>query len=804
MVQLNNKRVIKVTSAYVGEQGYNDVFPHIKHLVDAKKALAPVVKPEANEEFSCVFDYSTKSELLRIVEQEQLHDVIVIDEHTIDESGEPTQEKQLFPPVDEFEDNYFDSLLDEKDDEDSFANEDLAEDEGFLFDDEDIFKEKVEVATVEQDEAKVSLDTTEFEVGNEISELMPTIEDIRGELNPYITGVEPSTNPLVVLTAQQHGSNINTLYALQSERLMNLDYDVLEKELANFEAGALQRNIPEVSKYAQAKQRRNTLVTNAATTADTIRETRETQFNEWIDARLEELKAQYAKENPDTTQQQINELYASVQTQIDETDEEIEVNRRLAKQAVVREFARSNRNPSLTTALTFVLTKEKARDAINEVAETLKNEQVQFVTASKAAPVKQVAEEEIDDLDDFELDETPVVEETIDIDDIDSLDDLDVSEFEIDDEDDDLAVGEQPLWNGYTHEEIEAMSDEELAELNRRYQAGEDITKPSAKEAKEEPILFTDDEEEGEIDLGLTQKIPVLSDEDIANSTLDLEEDFDAADFSFGEEVEVETPQIEVPELNKELPAIEDDFNFDTPDLGHTAEFDNILDDPSLTTSFNVDELMDEQDVEMPELSSIDELKGQLDDISFDEEDDDVLEPEIDLDAKPSKKGKGKAVKKPKAPTEKNSSESSKGKTGKRIAVGALAVGAVAVVGTGIFFGTKALNPSAPSQTQTTNTAETTQSQAEIAKAFFERAAKAGIAVDESIEVTIDGAKATARITKLNDNGSITAVLEDGTETEIDYAVVKAQVDEFESSLTDVPDEGEASTEVGSDTTQSQ
>ena len=257
-----------------------------------------------------------------------------------------------------------------------------------------------------------------------------------------------------------------------------------------------------------------------------------------------------------------------------------------------------------------------------------------------------------------------------------------------------------------------------------------------AVEHMDEPETEQNATVEDGLDVGVTQPVPVISDEDIEEMSRKLEE-------------EQEKLEEDLANKSEKLTQREDD-----PDALIEGDDDDDLD-------FAV---IGEEDVDL-----------------------DDLDKEVKEDKKAKKAKKGKAEKKPKKQESldgANEKNKPKSKVGTAIGIGVIGLfiaGGLGLAGMTMFGGGGNKSP---------KTAQTTKSsdQSAAVKKFFKEAKKYGIDVDKEITVPIDKVNHNVTITALNSDGSIT-VKEPGSSQNINvpYSIVKQFVDD-EKAKTDNED----------------
>lgn len=617
---------------------------------------------------------------------------------------------------------------------------------------ESVVPEVEEIVYSEPVQETVSYEVPQVSGENSLDDLMPSANDILDDLNPTITDVPIVNNPIVTLTVNQHQSNLYTLYGMLGKALSNVKASDLTAEIERFKQSGSAEYVPEVQNYFATKSKVDSKIDEMNSNVKIIEQSYDKEFENWLQSRIEELKAQYAVDHPNMTEQEVANYLASNKPALDELQAELAKNKDSASQALVRAFSVAQDNEALSDAMRFVMIKDRAKASINAVAEAYKQQD----NSLNFEPVQETEHEPI---------VTPAVTPhvTDDEDDDDAFAAQMIAENETPNEDSHEDETESVDESNETPSELDFanMTDEELIAYYNSVQGQEDAEEETPEvedetpEHVEETNIVPDhvedmfavehmDEPETEknatvddgLDVGVTQPVPVISDEDIEEMSRKLEE-------------EQEKLEEDLANKSDELTQREDD-----PDALIEGDNDDDLD-------FAV---IGEEDVDL-----------------------DDLDKEVKEDKKAKKAKKGKAEKKSKKQESldgENEKNKPKSKVGTAIGIGVIGlfiVGGLGIAGMTMFGGGGNKSP---------KTAQTTKSsdQSAAVKKFFKEAKKYGIDVDKEITVPIDKVNHNVTITALNSDGSIT-VKEPGSSQNINvpYSIVKQFVDD-EKAKTDNED----------------
>lgn len=620
---------------------------------------------------------------------------------------------------------------------------------------ESVVPEVEEIVYSEPVQETVSYEVPQVSTGNSIDDLMPSANDILDDLNPTITDVPIVNNPIVTLTVNQHQSNLYTLYGMLGKALANVKASDLTAEIERFKQSGSAEYVPEVQTYFATKNKVDSKIDEMNANVKIIEESYDKEFENWLQSRIEELKAQYAVDHPNMTEQEVANYLASNKPALDELQAKLAKNKDSASQALVRAFSVAQDNDSLSDAMRFVMIKDRAKASINAVAEAYKQQDnsLSFESAQEEehepivtpAVTPHVTDDEDDD-DAFAAqmiaeNETPTEESHEE--EPESTEDESETPSELDFAnmtDEELIAYYNSVQNQEENDTDEAP---EVEEETREPEQVEEVNKVPdhvenmfAVEHMDEPETEQNATVEDGLDVGVTQPVPVISDEDIEEMSRKLEE-------------EQEKLEEDLANKSEKLTQREDD-----PDALIEGDDDDDLD-------FSV---IGEEDVDL-----------------------DDLDKEVKEDKKAKKAKKGKAEKKPKKQESldgENEKNKPKSKVGTAIGIGVIGLfiaGGLGLAGMTMFGGGGNKSP---------KTAQTTKSsdQSAAVKKFFKEAKKYGIDVDKEITVPIDKVNHNVTITALNSDGSIT-VKEPGSSQNINvpYSIVKQFVDD-EKAKTDNED----------------
>ena len=783
-VRIEHQRMIKIALNDTNRRNF-DLFENIfRDLLSKGKISSRDIRYSSQRPFSCVVSDSLKDEVLKLAEKLPTN-IIELSEYDLDtETGEIIDGSHhiLFPRHNNELDSYEEEIKSDKEygyaDDDDDDDNDLNDLNGSGDDDDDdenydwyhgssgddyYITSSTNTSTSTSNTTNIDFisnsEPTRIENsvgGLSIDDLLPTADDIISNLSPVITGLPVTTNKDIIYTTNQYQSSIYTLYGLLGKSLANVKPSDLEREIKKFKNNLHAGFIPEVNAYFNSQNKYDSKVEELNNTSDHIKSQSEENFRLWLENQIQLLKAEYAKTNPDNTDEQIAYYLAENKPILDNLEHELFENKAKAKQALVREFTAHNGSDALSDALRFVMVKELSKEAINNLMSLYENNSeglasppsppspaVQTKVTGNTTPVTMLSTDQF--IDDRQEDvvntdgiDTPKNFADIDLTQISDDDLIKMYEQEMsgrvftdidDDDDNDNFLGNnEPREDENTYQSSNNFDDtDEIKIVSLTDNIGEVVVVEDDKTNDLVEDISSDDSSDGSlddsIDIGQTGDIPLISLEDL-----------ESADHS----IELADDDISNIELN---------VRNDEPDLLVNTNKSNE------STESEEFKYIEEDDFSIEEIENSDDKTGN------------------------SKKRKDK-----KSKNAKNSKKSKKSdkldKTKKSGLKTWIVGGVIALVLAGVGGGTYLLlnQNTEPSQSQEAQQAE----QRKQAEEFF-NSIKDYIAVDKSILIPINDENVEVTIVALNVDGSILVEDADGNQHTVSYDAVKAYAEDMKS-----------------------
>lgn len=794
-VRIEHQRMIKIALNDTNRRNF-DLFENIfRDLLSKGKISSRDIRYSSQRPFSCVVSDSLKDEVLKLAEKLPTN-IIELSEYDLDtETGEIIDGSHhiLFPRHNNELDSYEEEI--KNDEEYDYADDDdndLNDLNGSDDDDEnydwyhdssgDDYYIPISTNTNTSTSNTTNIDfisnseptRIENNVGGlSIDDLLPTADDIISNLSPVITGLPVTTNKDIIYTTNQYQSSIYTLYGLLGKSLANVKPSDLEREIKKFKNNLHAEFIPEVNAYFNSQNKYDSKVEELNNTSDHIKSQSEENFRLWLENQIQLLKAEYAKTNPDNTDEQIAYYLAENKPILDNLEHELFENKAKAKQALVREFTAHNGSDVLSDALRFVMVKELSKEAINNLMSLYENNSeglasppspaAQTKVTGNTTPVTMLSTDQfIDDDDDDDLsdiyhqDADDRQEDVVNTDDIDtpkSFADIDLTQIS----DDDLIKMYEQEMSGRVFTDIDDDFNSDLDEDNDNFLGNNE---PREDEDTYQSSNNFDDTDEIKI-VSLTDNIDEVVEDDKTN---DLVEDISSDDSSDGPlDDSIDIGQTgDIPLISLE----------DLESADHSIE---LADDDISNIELNVRN--DEPDLLV--LTNKSNESNESEGFKYIKEDDFSIE---EIENSDDKTGNSKKRKDKKSKNAKNSKESKKSdkldKTKKSGLKTWIVGGVIALVLAGVGGGTYLLlnQNTEPSQSQEAQQAE----QRKQAEEFF-NSIKDYIAVDKSILIPINDENVEVTIVALNVDGSILVEDADGNQHTVSYDAVKAYAEDMKS-----------------------
>jgi hypothetical protein len=793
-VRIEHQRMIKIALNDTNRSHF-DLFEKVfRDLLSKGKISSRDIRYSSQRPFSCVVNASLKDEVLKLAEKLPAN-IIELSEYDLDtETGEIVDGSQhiLFPEHNKEIDSYEEEIKDDAeydyaDDDDLIDSNDDDEDYDWYSDssgdDYYIPSNTVTAYTIEDVSEDVSKPVNNTDFNNDsrptkiennvgglsIDDLLPTADDIISNLSPVITGLPVTTNKDIIYTTNQYQSSIYTLYGLLGKSLANVKPSDLEREIENFKNNLHAEFIPEVNAYFNSQNKYESKVEELNNTSDHIKLQYEENFRLWLENQIQLLKAEYAKTNPDNTDEQIAYYLAENKPILDKLEHELFENKAKAKQALVREFTTHNGNDALSDALRFVMVKELSKDAINNLMSLYENSSEEI--ASPAAQTKITGNT------------TPVTmlsdDQFIDDDEYGDLSDIyhqeNADDHDNDNIDETVSADDMDMPKSFADIDLTTISDADLIKMYEQEMAGKGFT-------------GSDDDSDSDLDENTDNFLGnnvSEEDENISQLTNDFDDTDEIKMVSLTDDIGDTADDIEYTENTETDNSVADISSDDLIDIGQTGDIPLIsLEDLESNNNSDSVELANDDisDIELsirndePDLLVDNDESGEPEEFKYIEEDDFSIEEVEDPDntTDNSKKRKDKKSKKTKKVKKSDNTDKPKKSGLKMWIIGGVVALVLAGVGGGTFLLLNQNNE--PSQSQEAQQAE----QRKQAEEFF-NSIKDYIAVDKSIMIPIDNENVKVTIVALNIDGSILVEDADGNQHTVSYEAVKAYAEDMKS-----------------------
>lgn len=630
---------------------------------------------------------------------------------------------------------------------------------------------------------------------DELEELIPSAEIIMRELNPVITDVPVATSQWSIIAANQQHSMISMLYASMARDFGSVKKSVLDEELLKFKNSVKSNLIYEVSKYLNSKKHLVNYRNEINNQIETIRASYDLEFKRWIDEKLDELKSQYMTEHPDTTEEQVQQLLLQIKPEMDKAELEVESNKLFAEQAMIREFSNFSKHPELSSALTFIIAKEQAREALKSSIPTLNGSHQ--VAIDNMQTVENQEDDQVTNHFVYEDDEETTPQTTYQDEPENQEDQRFVYENEEIEELNSISEEQESLTDilsRMTDEEIKRVYDlisegVDSQELITRYKNGQlfdDFTSENYQETSLDGLIQDDFHTQQSLepleplealeDLDVTEQLEIQRNEQemALPQTSNFEEEpmFGEIPTFMTEEVEQPTQQFE-PLPDTDLTMFDEEL-----DLGNTGtipDLSNFVDEQQYLGK-NSDVLNNVENKELNEFNDgLNKRDNNIDfdvsaeELEFGKDSDDFDEGDFVMDDEDSPKPKKSKKNKPSTSSQM-----------KKFAIAGSAIAALSTIGVGGYL----LTQNGDSKDAKPTTHQTTkENNNEAVLKFFERAEKVGIDVDQAFTFTDEkDGEISGTISSLRSDGSITVTLDNGEQKIVPFSVVKSKVVALESN----------------------
>lgn len=532
---MNGDKVLKLSTTHSDDDALNKAKTLIKDVIAGQEHVlfTDLDEPENDTEYTLEYSEALANQLLDEIKKPQYTNQLILTEVIVgvEDDGISTYEKATktlaAPPGFDDTSADYDNILNElnsssqakpkkrrKKKKDPFNLGSKSDDIGDQISElSDYQVKQSNKSPAQNDESEPSQSNQESQETNDkdendlvhdlVNSLVPSKDDITEKLNPNLdVDADDETKSF----GNTHASSLLAVYNIAKPHIRKIEKEDLDSQLEEFKKEIANRPPSVINDLIEANDKRVQFANEVHDQTEHIRNERENQRQEYVDAKLkeaeEQIRNQFEYEYPDNTEDKISEYLQSVKDDLDQYSADFENKRSEARSQLMDEFKKRQNDDSLNEVFDFL--EQKA--TISGYA------QDDIDNAYKRQGIYDLEEED----DDFDFDDDFEPDESLNSNGSEQVEQIEqVSESAEDDGlvDIDKMMAQQP--NEYTddHDESEPVNNSE------DNQTPESDENESDFEDDDDPFgdAFDDDDDSTDDDESLPEDIDMFDDDPVLN-----------------------------------------------------------------------------------------------------------------------------------------------------------------------------------------------------------------------------------------------------------------------------------------------
>ena len=532
---MNGDKVLKLSTTHSDDDALNKAKTLIKDVIAGQEHVlfTDLDEPENDTEYTLEYSEALANQLLDEIKKPQYTNQLILTEVIVgvEDDGISTYEKATktlaAPPGFDDTSADYDNILNElnsssqakpkkrrKKKKDPFNLGSKSDDIGDQISElSDYQVKQSNKSPAQNDESEPSQSNQESQETNDkdendlvhdlVNSLVPSKDDITEKLNPNLdVDADDETKSF----GNTHASSLLAVYNIAKPHIRKIEKEDLDSQLEEFKKEIANRPPSVINDLIEANDKRVQFANEVHDQTEHIRNERENQRQEYVDAKLkeaeEQIRNQFEYEYPDNTEDKISEYLQSVKDDLDQYSADFENKRSEAHSQLMDEFKKRQNDDSLNEVFDFL--EQKA--TISGYA------QDDIDNAYKRQGIYDLEEED----DDFDFDDDFEPDESLNSNGSEQVEQIEqVSESAEDDGlvDIDKMMAQQP--NEYTddHDESEPVNNSE------DNQTPESDENESDFEDDDDPFgdAFDDDDDSTDDDESLPEDIDMFDDDPVLN-----------------------------------------------------------------------------------------------------------------------------------------------------------------------------------------------------------------------------------------------------------------------------------------------
>lgn len=384
---MNGDKVLKLSTTHSDDDALNKAKTLIKDVIAGQEHVlfTDLDEPENDTEYTLEYSEALANQLLDEIKKPQYTNQLILTEVIVgvEDDGISTYEKATktlaAPPGFDDTSADYDNILNElnsssqakpkkrrKKKKDPFNLGSKSDDIGDQISElSDYQAKQSNTSSAQNDESEPSQSNQESQETNDkdendlvhdlVNSLVPSKDDITEKLNPNLdVDADDDTKSF----GNTHASSLLAVYNIAKPHIRKIEKEDLDSQLEEFKKEIANRPPSVINDLIEANDKRVQFANEVHDQTEHIRNERENQRQEYVDAKLkeaeEQIRNQFEYEYPDNTEDKISEYLQSVKDDLDQYSADFENKRSEAHSQLMDEFKKRQNDDSLNEVFDFL------------------------------------------------------------------------------------------------------------------------------------------------------------------------------------------------------------------------------------------------------------------------------------------------------------------------------------------------------------------------------------------------------------------------------------------------------------------
>ena len=384
---MNGDKVLKLSTTHSDDDALNKAKTLIKDVIAGQEHVlfTDLDEPENDTEYTLEYSEALANQLLDEIKKPQYTNQLILTEVIVgvEDDGISTYEKATktlaAPPGFDDTSADYDNILNElnsssqakpkkrrKKKKDPFNLGSKSDDIGDQISElSDYQAKQSNTSSAQNDESEPSQSNQESQETNDkdendlvhdlVNSLVPSKDDITEKLNPNLdVDADDETKSF----GNTHASSLLAVYNTAKPHIRKIEKEDLDSQLEEFKKEIANRPPSVINDLIEANDKRVQFANEVHDQTEHIRNERENQRQEYVDAKLkeaeEQIRNQFEYEYPDNTEDKISEYLQSVKDDLDQYSADFENKRSEAHSQLMDEFKKRQNDDSLNEVFDFL------------------------------------------------------------------------------------------------------------------------------------------------------------------------------------------------------------------------------------------------------------------------------------------------------------------------------------------------------------------------------------------------------------------------------------------------------------------